>query len=104
MSKYDYLKAYDFLGYPMVDTRARFLVPTRFGDDVEIETTLTRSAARASIVHRLIKGGSACGRRLRDRVWVVRDPDDPGAHARPARSRPRCLRGLTACGTEKRPT
>ena len=27
-----------FLGHPLVETRARFLVPTRFGDEVAIET------------------------------------------------------------------
>src|ERR1700690_30590 len=38
MKKIEYLKAYDFLGHPLVETRARFRVPTRFGDEVAIET------------------------------------------------------------------
>ena len=40
MSKSEYLKAYDFAGHPLVRTRSRFLVPTRFGDDVTIETSV----------------------------------------------------------------
>ena len=40
MSKYQFTRHYDFQGYPMVDTRARFLKPTKFGDDVVIETTV----------------------------------------------------------------
>ena len=38
MSKYQFTRHYEFQGYPMVDTRARFLKPTKFGDDVVIET------------------------------------------------------------------
>ncbi len=37
MNKIDYLKAYAFAGYPLVETRARFKFPTRFGDEVAIE-------------------------------------------------------------------
>ena len=37
MAKFDYLKAYDFLGHPIVETRAIFRVPTRYGDEVTIE-------------------------------------------------------------------
>src|SRR5690242_21675068 len=40
MKKIDYLKAYDFSGHPLVETRARFLLPTRFGDEVAIETSV----------------------------------------------------------------
>ena len=35
MSKFQFIKHYEFLGYPMVDTRARFLKPAKFGDDVD---------------------------------------------------------------------
>ncbi len=41
MTKFQFVKAYNSVGYPMVDTRARFLLPTRYGDDVVIETTVT---------------------------------------------------------------
>src|SRR5262249_10832729 len=41
MSKHDYLKAYDFSGHPLVNARSRFLIATRFGDEVTIETTVT---------------------------------------------------------------
>ena len=40
MNKIDYLKAYNFLGHPLAETRARFLRPTRFGDEVAIETAI----------------------------------------------------------------
>src|SRR5215467_5512168 len=41
MSKHALYTAYTFDGYPVVETRARFLVPTRYGDDVVIDTGLT---------------------------------------------------------------
>src|SRR5438046_6536592 len=40
MKKIEYLKAYNFSGHPLVETRARFLLPTRFGDEIAIATTV----------------------------------------------------------------
>jgi 4-hydroxybenzoyl-CoA thioesterase len=41
MTKHALYKSYDFHGYPIVETRARFLIPTRYCDDVTIETAVT---------------------------------------------------------------
>ena len=41
MRKRDYLKAYDFAGHPLVNAQSRFLIPTRFGDEVTVETAVT---------------------------------------------------------------
>ena len=67
----------------MVDTRARFLVPSGFGDDIVIETRVV--AIRNSsfdVEHKAFKP-RAEGERLaieawETRVWVGRHPDDPG--------------------------
>ncbi|MBV9556306.1 MAG: acyl-CoA thioesterase, partial [Pseudolabrys sp.] len=40
MTKIKFIEAYDFLGYPLVDTRARFLRPVRFGDDVVVTSSV----------------------------------------------------------------
>ena len=40
MKKIEYLKAYNFAGHPLVETRARFLLPTRFGDEVTIDSAV----------------------------------------------------------------
>jgi len=45
MNKIDYLKAYRFAGHPLVETRAKFRIPTRFGDTVEIATAITACLA-----------------------------------------------------------
>jgi 4-hydroxybenzoyl-CoA thioesterase len=78
MSKREYLKNYDFLGHPLVETRARFRLPTRFGDTVEIETALV-ACGRSSfkIEHRLTKAGTLAVEGYETRVWVIRDPHDP---------------------------
>ena len=58
MTKFQFVKAYNSVGYPMVDTRARFLLPTRYGDDVVIETTIMEIRRSSfDIRHRLMKDG-----------------------------------------------
>lgn len=78
MSKIAYLKAYDFLGHPLVETRARFLLPTRYGDEVTIETAVT-ACGRSSfkIAHRLAKDGALAVEGSETRVWAVRHPAEP---------------------------
>jgi 4-hydroxybenzoyl-CoA thioesterase len=41
-------KTYDCVGFPMVDTRARFMAPCRYGDEVAVETEVTAVAGAAS--------------------------------------------------------
>lgn len=78
LNKYDLLKVYDCAGYPMVDTRARFMIPTRFGDDVTIESAFTKLGRSSfDIVHRLIKNGELAVEGFETRVWVGYDPKDP---------------------------
>jgi 4-hydroxybenzoyl-CoA thioesterase len=78
MKKIEYLKAYDFLGHPLVETRAKFRLPTRFGDEVSIESTLI-ACGRSSfkIEHRLTHAGALAAEGFETRVWVTRDPGDP---------------------------
>jgi 4-hydroxybenzoyl-CoA thioesterase len=78
MNKIDYLKAYDFLGYPVVEARARFRLPTRFGDEVAVETALIECGRSSfKIEHRLSKAGALMAEGFETRVWAVRHPDDP---------------------------
>jgi 4-hydroxybenzoyl-CoA thioesterase len=77
LTKYQMFETYKFAGYPMVDTRARFMIPTKFGDDIAIETTMTE-AKRSSfnITHHLKKDGTLAVEAFETRVWVGRDPAD----------------------------
>ena len=49
MKKIEYLKAYDFVGHPVLETRAQFRLPTRFGDEVAIESA-------APFANRILRG------------------------------------------------
>jgi 4-hydroxybenzoyl-CoA thioesterase len=78
LTKFQFLKHYDFVGYPMVDTRARFVIPTRFGDDVEVKTTVTElKRSSFSILHHILKDGELAVEGWETRVWVGKDPSDP---------------------------
>jgi 4-hydroxybenzoyl-CoA thioesterase len=85
MCKIDYLKAFDFAGHPVVETRARFRQPTRFGDDIAIETKLVECAETAlKLEHRISKGGALAVEGFETRVWLTRDAADPRQlHRRP---------------------
>ena len=77
MTKYQMLKAYDFSGYPVVEARAQFLAPAKYGDDVLAETSI--SAFRRSsfdVSHRVFNGGKLSVEGFETRVWVGRHPDD----------------------------
>src|ERR1700730_14773959 len=79
LSKHQLYETYEFAGYPVVENRARFLLPSRFGDDVVIETSL--AAVRRSsfdITHRLSLDGALAVEGFETRVWVVRDHSRPG--------------------------
>jgi 4-hydroxybenzoyl-CoA thioesterase len=78
MKKIQYLKAYNFLGHPVAETRAKFRVPTRFGDEVRIETQVV-AVGRSSIKleHRLFLDDALAAEGSETRVWAVRDPGNP---------------------------
>jgi 4-hydroxybenzoyl-CoA thioesterase len=78
MKKAAYLKAYRFAGHPAVESRARFRQPTRFGDEVTIETTLI-DCGRTSfkLEHRLMKDGAVAVEAAETRIWLVREGDNP---------------------------
>jgi 4-hydroxybenzoyl-CoA thioesterase len=78
MTKFQFLKAYDIVGYPLVDARARFLAPSRFGDDAVIETAICEiKRSSFNIAHRFIRGGDLTVEGFETRVWTGRDPNDP---------------------------
>jgi 4-hydroxybenzoyl-CoA thioesterase len=77
MTKHQLLIAYDFSGYPCVDTGARFLLPTTFGDDVIIESTIARLGRSSfEVHHRLSKDGKLAVEGSETRVWVRRQSED----------------------------
>ncbi len=79
MPKIRWTARFGILGIPMVDTRAKFTIPSAYGDVVTIESRVT-AFRRASfdIHHRLLRPGGAAGvEGFETRVWTARDPEDP---------------------------
>jgi 4-hydroxybenzoyl-CoA thioesterase len=78
MSKFEYLKAFKFIGHPIVETRAIFRIPNRFGDRVAIETSVAGlGKSSIKIEHRLMKAGEVSVEGFETRVFVAPDPADP---------------------------
>ena len=83
VTKIQLLKTFNFVGYPLAKTRARFLKPTRFGDDVTVDTSVKFGRASFEIEHRLSLNGETCVECSEIRVWVVRDPATGGIKSHP---------------------
>ncbi len=82
--KREYLKAYDFAGHPLVNAHARFLLPTSFGDDIVIESTVTQFRRSSfDVLHRLTKDAVLAVEGFETRVWVKGDPASGRMNAAP---------------------
>lgn len=74
----DLAATFGIMGIPLVDVRARFLAPARFGDEVE-HTSQFMALRRSSfeVVHRLAVGGVLAVEGHETRVWAGRDAAEP---------------------------
>lgn len=76
--KQELFKRFDAIGFPMVDTRATFRLPSKYGDEVEIESTVTSFRNSSfDVYHRLLKDGELAIECFETRVWAGQDPDNP---------------------------
>ena len=73
ITKFEMIKTMEFTGWPMVQTQARFMRPTRFGDDVTVETSIKFGRASFEIEHKLSLNGELCVECTEKRVWTRRD-------------------------------
>jgi len=75
--KRDMLKTYDIAGIPVVDMKASFMIPSRFGDDVVVESSITKWGTSSFVVHhRLMKGEAIAIECFETRVWAARPNGD----------------------------
>jgi 4-hydroxybenzoyl-CoA thioesterase len=77
-SKQDIVHKYGLVGIPMVDTRAKFYIPSTHGDWITIESRI-ESFGRSSfeVAHKVFKGEALAIEAFEKRVLVGRDPNDP---------------------------
>jgi 4-hydroxybenzoyl-CoA thioesterase len=83
MTKLELLNTFNFAGFPLARTRAKFIRPTRFGDDVTVDTSVKFGRSSFEIEHRLSLKGEICVECSETRVWVVRDPQTGGIESHP---------------------
>lgn len=77
LPKHEMLRHYKIVGIPMVDTRAKFLAPSRFGDHVEVESSITEwRRSSFDVQHRLYRGTELAVECSETRVWAVRSSGD----------------------------
>lgn len=76
--KYEMRRKFGMVGIPMVDIRAKFYIPSRYGEFVDIESKVT-AFRRSSfdVHHRMLKGDRLAAEGFETRVWVVAHPDHP---------------------------
>ena len=78
MSGAEIYRHYDVIGYPIVDVRARFLVPVGYRDEISIESTVAEFRRSSfDMQHRLLKDGALAVEAIETRVWAKKHPDDP---------------------------
>jgi 4-hydroxybenzoyl-CoA thioesterase len=71
-------RRFGITGWPMVDTRASFKLPCRFGDDIAIETRIaTFGRSSFDVEHRVFNGADLAIEAWEKRVWAGPHPDDP---------------------------
>ena len=76
LPKPELINRYGVVGFPMVDTRAKFHIPSRHGDEVSIETTISEFGRSSfSVEHRLMRGDQLAVEGFEKRV-LVRNRDD----------------------------
>ncbi|MBT8457428.1 MAG: acyl-CoA thioesterase [Rhodobacteraceae bacterium] len=78
LPKHEMVKAYDIVGFPMVDTGARFSIPSKWGETITIESRISKwKRSSFDVAHRVLKGEDVAIEAWETRVWVGRHPDDP---------------------------
>ncbi len=75
MTKFEMFKNLEFTGWPLVRTQARFIKPTRFGDDVLVNSTISFGRSSFEVEHKLSLDGDLCAECSEKRVWTVRDAE-----------------------------
>ncbi|GGB97278.1 4-hydroxybenzoyl-CoA thioesterase [Marinobacterium zhoushanense] len=77
LEKFDLHDRYEIVGFPMVDTRAKFSIPSRYGEEVLIKTQATGFGKSSfHIHHQLLKAdGNLAIECWETRVWLGQHPE-----------------------------
>jgi len=74
----DLASVHNIVGIALVDARANFLKPAKFGDLVELASRISEFRRSSfDVEHRLSVNGALAVEGSESRVWAVRDKTDP---------------------------
>ena len=74
----DLAQSFGVIGIPLVDARANFLKPARFGDAIEIASRVAEFRRSSfEVEHTISVGGALAVEGGETRVWAARGKDDP---------------------------
>lgn len=74
MNKRLWLEHYRIVGIPMVDTRAKFFIPSQFGDVIDIRSDVVELGRSSfSVRHQVLRGSDLAIEAHEKRVWVKHD-------------------------------
>jgi len=74
----DLAGTFGIIGIPLVDARAEFRKPAKFGDMIEIASHVSEFRRSSfDVVHRISVGGELAVEGGETRVWAARDKDNP---------------------------
>ena len=78
VTAHELAESFDIIGIPLVDARANFLKPIKFGDVVEIASRVTEFRRSSfDVEHHITVGGILGVDGAETRVWTARDKDNP---------------------------
>ena len=71
-------RTYGIVGIALVDAKANFMKPTKFGDTIEIASRVAEFRRSSfDVEHKVSVGGTLAVEGTETRVWAVRDKADP---------------------------
>jgi 4-hydroxybenzoyl-CoA thioesterase len=70
-------KSHGVLGVPLVDVKARFILPSSFGDELLAQSSVTEFRRSSFVLrHQYFKNGVLAVEGIETRVWAGLDPQD----------------------------
>lgn len=78
--KPELIKKHDVVGFPMVELNVKYYVPSTFGENIDVVSTIARFGRSSLVVaHKVYKGEVLAIEASETRVLVGKHPDQPGA-------------------------
>jgi 4-hydroxybenzoyl-CoA thioesterase len=69
---------YGVPGLPLVEAKSRFVSPSRFGDEIIVESSVAKwNDKTVELSHRITNAGKVAVEGMEIRVWAAPHPEDP---------------------------